>query len=689
MVLPTKLAMRFFRLFDLLCTYAHQRLHVVSDAEFFSGEPPRNISEYGERLTTDELWQNVDIIKDFVRENPNRLSKENLGLVRKWTYAHTDIVYIAVCSDGQARFLVGDYAVEVCGMSKDIATSLPQLPILARTTLLPFGDYVVYDQMIDELSFDLPTELTEDFEKGLAEAMEAGRVIRTGQEFCKIMPVIERRRMEAKLEQFRYDVEMEERANGPLEGQHRGALAGLSNAEREEAIRRHIEELREENADDEAQPPSCLDEVCLLGEPIFGLREIAERHNGDSYDMVEETMDQLIEEARSLGVSEADYVKYIHALKAEFNKRWDIGEVVDEAVEMYQDPAHLQEIVNGLEKPQIERMCALAQEGGYRTCADDPEPTPDEVPEPVEGLCYLFHTEGTYHVVMPREVVPLARELDWEQAFAHNRFATRVFLFFECITDLRGAVEINAALDEYLANFNKEWHSRDEVYEMLLDGMEDEQITATLVKTNEGSYLLHYELFAMYQEDRREDPHTDLYVVEGPMTKMLRGLLDLQAAHDPRSASKEMLEFDSTYDWRLQQPPALAMRAFLDEHVPDGADDYFYADGIMEQLILEQMLGEVKGSVDVFFCTLEDAGFIPDESQVQPLLTLWQNLCNGLPVWPNNGWSPNELLSQQTRGRRGGGRPMFFNADGSVKKVGRNDPCPCGSGKKYKRCCGR
>ncbi|MEA1649028.1 MULTISPECIES: SEC-C metal-binding domain-containing protein [Nitrospirillum] len=21
-------------------------------------------------------------------------------------------------------------------------------------------------------------------------------------------------------------------------------------------------------------------------------------------------------------------------------------------------------------------------------------------------------------------------------------------------------------------------------------------------------------------------------------------------------------------------------------------------------------------------------------------------------------------------------------------KVGRNDPCPCGSGKKYKRCCG-
>ena len=43
-------------------------------------------------------------------------------------------------------------------------------------------------------------------------------------------------------------------------------------------------------------------------------------------------------------------------------------------------------------------------------------------------------------------------------------------------------------------------------------------------------------------------------------------------------------------------------------------------------------------------------------------------------------------------------RQMFTNKDDSVKKepkkntdkkVGRNDPCPCGSGKKYKHCCGK
>jgi len=42
-------------------------------------------------------------------------------------------------------------------------------------------------------------------------------------------------------------------------------------------------------------------------------------------------------------------------------------------------------------------------------------------------------------------------------------------------------------------------------------------------------------------------------------------------------------------------------------------------------------------------------------------------------------------------------KPTYTNLDGEdtprtitkKKKIGRNDPCPCGSGKKYKNCCGR
>jgi uncharacterized protein YecA (UPF0149 family) len=36
------------------------------------------------------------------------------------------------------------------------------------------------------------------------------------------------------------------------------------------------------------------------------------------------------------------------------------------------------------------------------------------------------------------------------------------------------------------------------------------------------------------------------------------------------------------------------------------------------------------------------------------------------------------------------GRPTIKPSKANITpKVGRNDPCPCGSGKKYKKCCGR
>ncbi|MDO4806704.1 MAG: SEC-C metal-binding domain-containing protein [Coriobacteriales bacterium] len=689
MKLPLRMAMRFFRLFDLLGVYAHHRLRVVSDDEFFNGEPPRGISEVGERLTTDELWKSLDIIDDYVRENPDNLSAADLDRVKKWSCAHTAIVYIARCKDGKLRFLADEYAVEVCGMSVDIASALPRIPVLARTTLLPFDDYVVYDQMLEQLPFEPDQKILDVFQKSLDEALAAGRIIRTGQEFCDVVPAIRKKKVEDELERFRQDIEMEERANGLLEGQHRGALAGLGEEEREEVIRRHMKELHPDDGDGPLSRKRHLIDSCLPGEPVFGLQEIEELYAKVTRQKIQASAEKLIEDFQSHGKAGADGLKRALAFRDELQSTNAFEQTAKNEVVRFQDPSHLQHIINNLVEPQIERMRILAEEGGYRTCPDDPLPSPDVVPVSVEGLCCLFHTEGTFHVVMPREVVPLARKLDWEQAFSHARYLRRVSAYFECVTELRGIVELEEALDEFVRNFDDGSHSKDEVYETLLDCMEDEQVGATLLQTDEGEYLLHYELLAMYQENREEDPYPDEYVMEGPLTDLLAGLLNIQSSKKSRPVTEEMVSYDSLFSWRQAQPPALALRTFLDEHVPDDEDDYFFADGVMEELLTEQMFGFVKGSVDAFFQTLEKRGFVPDESQVQPLLTLWQNMCNGLPIWPNNGWSPNEVASQRQSGRGLGSRPVFYNPDGSTKKVGRNDPCPCGSGKKYKRCCGR
>ena len=46
-----------------------------------------------------------------------------------------------------------------------------------------------------------------------------------------------------------------------------------------------------------------------------------------------------------------------------------------------------------------------------------------------------------------------------------------------------------------------------------------------------------------------------------------------------------------------------------------------------------------------------------------------------------------ELKELQFAGANGGGTASQTVANGGPK-VGRNDPCPCGSGKKYKKCHG-
>jgi uncharacterized protein YecA (UPF0149 family) len=63
-------------------------------------------------------------------------------------------------------------------------------------------------------------------------------------------------------------------------------------------------------------------------------------------------------------------------------------------------------------------------------------------------------------------------------------------------------------------------------------------------------------------------------------------------------------------------------------------------------------------------------------------LQLYQRFAkrNGLPPQPvpEPAKNPQPLSNQQSAKRNAVPKPA----------VGRNSPCPCGSGKKYKRCCG-
>ena len=55
------------------------------------------------------------------------------------------------------------------------------------------------------------------------------------------------------------------------------------------------------------------------------------------------------------------------------------------------------------------------------------------------------------------------------------------------------------------------------------------------------------------------------------------------------------------------------------------------------------------------------------------LLKLYNNYKDSIGIWEYNGYTATEYLAMKKE----------------TKKVGRNEPCPCGSGLKYKKCCGK
>lgn len=77
--------------------------------------------------------------------------------------------------------------------------------------------------------------------------------------------------------------------------------------------------------------------------------------------------------------------------------------------------------------------------------------------------------------------------------------------------------------------------------------------------------------------------------------------------------------------------------------------------------------------------------------QAQELGNYLVLLHNNSGHWELKGYSPEEISNEEQPQEviREGLNPHVVDISARKRKVGRNEPCPCGSGKKYKQCCGR
>lgn len=81
-----------------------------------------------------------------------------------------------------------------------------------------------------------------------------------------------------------------------------------------------------------------------------------------------------------------------------------------------------------------------------------------------------------------------------------------------------------------------------------------------------------------------------------------------------------------------------------------------------------------------------------DMNQANEVTQLIMELSNNTRIWENNGHTPQEIFEkfEKPNLRPLPDKPFQFGGSNVIEKkekIGRNDPCPCGSGKKYKKCC--
>ncbi|MEN6566703.1 MAG: SEC-C metal-binding domain-containing protein [Veillonellales bacterium] len=160
---------------------------------------------------------------------------------------------------------------------------------------------------------------------------------------------------------------------------------------------------------------------------------------------------------------------------------------------------------------------------------------------------------------------------------------------------------------------------------------------------------------------------------------------------DYRSFSKSQLLEAGQENFIEWTPELHSFRQFLKQN-------YEISKAEIEELIGGFMdLIRADAPVQELFDYLQNVLEFPSFDSVQQITAVINPVMNATSRWILRGHTPNQIFKTEQQHvnplpsapfavQRQPGEVFDF---ATRRKVGRNDPCPCGSGKKYKKCCGR
>jgi hypothetical protein len=142
----------------------------------------------------------------------------------------------------------------------------------------------------------------------------------------------------------------------------------------------------------------------------------------------------------------------------------------------------------------------------------------------------------------------------------------------------------------------------------------------------------------------------------------------------------ELLKFENQYyESETQASFWYKLHEFIVKEWPDNNQRYRFYNELKEISAFSagiQEVSELLGKYRLVFSS---------EKQAQAFFDLLMDARNNMRLWSNKGYSPNEMR-KLLEDRSPQNDPSQIVVP-ERKKISPNDPCPCGNGKKYKKCC--
>lgn len=278
------------------------------------------------------------------------------------------------------------------------------------------------------------------------------------------------------------------------------------------------------------------------------------------------------------------------------------------------------------------------------------------------GIIFLFRQENTIYMIVPEEIKELYQLIDQKSFNQRYRKVDEVHQYILAMTNLYGAFSSNLPFEVYNKQNDKK---------LSFQGYTD--ITFRLEMRQQYFYIYHGYIISEYYE---------LPEMEEELEQMLRQRKGkpfyIPEKNELLKYADDLYEFETTEFVQLKN--FVHTKLNLEGNKAENLlDDISYSCSMGESI--KSIMEEVNRQEVVF----------EGMDQVNEFLQLVTELSNNTRLWVNGGHTPREIFEKYEKPNL---RPLpkepFVMNPQQVRsdKIGRNEPCPCGSGKKYKKCCG-